>query len=234
MAEALKLLEGLDPKSRDELSQFIEQENGRAKIQQGILEFTDRCFKRCTIGKLGNHLDRHEETCLQNCVDRWLDRKGVGLGAFENQKTFLEHYQALDQDLMKTHFNHLYTQLLELKSLLKEWARQYGPDIHAQPSFKNEFSQMCKAIGIDPLASTGSKKSIFSSDGFGIRDFYFVIELCRQTRHDNGGLIPLQDALTCINERRQQSGGMPVSEEDILHSIKTMDILSSGLNVLLH
>ncbi|EMR08035.1 hypothetical protein PNEG_03478 [Pneumocystis murina B123] len=88
MTDTLKLLESLDNKSRDELSQFIEQENGKAKIQQGffhiflnkikklykgILEFTDRCFKRCITNKLGNNLDRTEETCLQNCVDRWLD-----------------------------------------------------------------------------------------------------------------------------------------------------------------
>ncbi|KTW26097.1 hypothetical protein T552_02992 [Pneumocystis carinii B80] len=86
MSDTLKLLESLDNKTRDELSQFIEQENGKAKIQQGILEFTDRCFKRCITNKLGNNLDRSEETCLQNCVDRWLDVNIHLIKYLENSK----------------------------------------------------------------------------------------------------------------------------------------------------
>ncbi|KAG4303026.1 hypothetical protein PCANB_000637 [Pneumocystis canis] len=165
---------------------------------------------------------------------RW---KGIGLGVFESQEKSIQQYEQLSYDLIKTHSDHLSMQLLEFKTILIDFAQKYGPDIHANPSFRNQFSQMCKAIGMDPLALKGSRKRIFWSDILGIRDFYFalsiqVIELCRYTRHENGGLIELQYALKRINEIRLNSGGTPVSKEDILQSIKVLDILSSELKVI--
>ncbi|KAG4303914.1 hypothetical protein PORY_002658 [Pneumocystis oryctolagi] len=163
--------------------------------------------------------------------------RGVGLGAFENQEKYAQQCKELGQDLIKTHSEHLSVQLSAFKAILAEFSRKYRRDIHSNPSFRSAFSQMCRAIGIDPLASTGSKKRTFWSDMLDIRDFYFglsvqIIELCRRTRRENGGLIELQYALQCINEIRLCSGGTVVSEEDILQSIKTLDILASGFKVI--
>ncbi|ORX98267.1 hypothetical protein K493DRAFT_313697 [Basidiobolus meristosporus CBS 931.73] len=55
-----------------ELAQFLEGENAKAKLQQSIHTFTDLCWDKC-ISKVGNKLDRSEEACLTNCVDRFLD-----------------------------------------------------------------------------------------------------------------------------------------------------------------
>ncbi|KTW26096.1 hypothetical protein T552_02991 [Pneumocystis carinii B80] len=164
-------------------------------------------------------------------------RRGVGLGAFENQEKSVEKYRELSSSLFKERSEDLFMQLSAFKGILAEFARNHGPDIYANPYLRNEFSQMCKAIGIDPLASTGSKKRNFWSDMLNIHDFYFglaveVVELCRNTRGENGGLIRLEQALRRINEIRQDSGGVVVSEEDILRSVKTLDILSSGLKVV--
>ncbi|KAG5518043.1 hypothetical protein PMAC_003229 [Pneumocystis sp. 'macacae'] len=164
-------------------------------------------------------------------------RRGVGLGAFENQEKYTEKCENLSKDLIKTHVENLSIQLSAFKVVLTEFARKYRRDIHADPSFRRAFSQMCKAIGIDPLASTGSKERTFWSNMLDIRDFYFglsvqVVELCRHTRRENGGLIELQQALQYINGIRKDSGGTLVSEEDILQSIKTLDILESGFKVI--
>lgn len=164
-------------------------------------------------------------------------RRGVGLGAFENQEKSAEKYKELSRSLIKAREDDLFMQLSAFKALLAEFARNHGSDIYADSSLRTAFSQMCTAIGVDPLASTGSKKPNFWSDVLNIRDFYFglavqVVELCRNTRRENGGLIELKQVLQRINDIRQDSGGILVSEEDILRSVKTLDILSSGLKVI--
>lgn len=63
----------LSVQEQQELAKFLETENSKARIQQSIHTFTDVCWDRCMTGKLGNRLSGSEETCLQNCVERFLD-----------------------------------------------------------------------------------------------------------------------------------------------------------------
>lgn len=58
----------MDPKLREEL--MIEEQ--RAKFQLQVLNFTDTCWDKC-IDKPGNKLDGRTESCLVNCVDRFID-----------------------------------------------------------------------------------------------------------------------------------------------------------------
>ncbi|KAF7726905.1 Mitochondrial import inner membrane translocase subunit tim8 [Apophysomyces ossiformis] len=55
-----------------ELAQFLEAENAKARIQQTVHSLTDTCWDKC-VGKVNNKLDRSEEACLSNCVERFLD-----------------------------------------------------------------------------------------------------------------------------------------------------------------
>ncbi|KAL1935497.1 hypothetical protein VTP01DRAFT_4637, partial [Rhizomucor pusillus] len=55
-----------------ELEAFLESENAKARIQQTVHSLTDRCWDKC-ISKVGNKLDHGQESCLSNCVDRFLD-----------------------------------------------------------------------------------------------------------------------------------------------------------------
>ncbi|KAI8989547.1 Tim10/DDP family zinc finger-domain-containing protein [Pilobolus umbonatus] len=55
-----------------ELGQFLEAEQAKARVQQTVHTFTDSCWDKC-ISKINNKLDRSEEACLTNCVDRFLD-----------------------------------------------------------------------------------------------------------------------------------------------------------------
>ncbi|XP_014287626.1 mitochondrial import inner membrane translocase subunit Tim8 [Halyomorpha halys] len=55
-----------------ELQQFLLIERERAKIQAQIHEFSDICWDKC-MDKPGNKLDSRTETCLANCVDRFID-----------------------------------------------------------------------------------------------------------------------------------------------------------------
>ncbi|CAO3679586.1 hypothetical protein G6F70_001831 [Rhizopus microsporus] len=55
-----------------ELGQFLEAEQAKARVQQTVHSLTDNCWDKC-INKVNNKLDRSEEACLANCVDRFLD-----------------------------------------------------------------------------------------------------------------------------------------------------------------
>ncbi|CDS03774.1 hypothetical protein LRAMOSA01175 [Lichtheimia ramosa] len=55
-----------------ELAQFLEGENAKARVQQTVHTLTDGCWDKC-ISKINNKLDRSEEACLANCVERFLD-----------------------------------------------------------------------------------------------------------------------------------------------------------------
>ncbi|KAK2797762.1 hypothetical protein FQN50_009091 [Emmonsiellopsis sp. PD_5] len=64
----------LNDADRREVTQFISNEAQKANIQQNVHHLADVCWKKCVPGKVSSGaLDRNEESCAQNCVDRWMD-----------------------------------------------------------------------------------------------------------------------------------------------------------------
>lgn len=64
-----------DKSSKDvdrELQDFILMEKQKAQFHAQIHEFNDLCWEKC-IDKPGSKLDSRTETCLNNCVDRFID-----------------------------------------------------------------------------------------------------------------------------------------------------------------
>ncbi|VVT49334.1 uncharacterized protein SAPINGB_P002219 [Magnusiomyces paraingens] len=66
-------LANLDASARKEIMEWIESENSKAKVQTSIHNFTDMCFKKCITKINSGSLDRNEESCLTNCLNRFLD-----------------------------------------------------------------------------------------------------------------------------------------------------------------
>ncbi|XP_078042763.1 translocase of inner membrane 8 [Augochlora pura] len=60
------------PKVDNELQEFLLAEKERAQFQAQIHEFNDFCWEKC-VDKPGTKLDSRTETCLHNCVDRFID-----------------------------------------------------------------------------------------------------------------------------------------------------------------
>ncbi|KAI8803144.1 putative TIM8-translocase of the mitochondrial inner membrane [Cladochytrium replicatum] len=63
---------GLDDKSQKELATFIENEERRAAFQRSVHVYADTCWDKC-ITKVKANLDKSDEVCLTNCVERFLD-----------------------------------------------------------------------------------------------------------------------------------------------------------------
>lgn len=84
---------------------------------------------------------------------------------------------------------------------------------------------MCNAIGVDPLISSNTKKPGSGATGSfwtqmlggSVNDFYFelavrVVEVCRDTRAENGGMMAVDEVAQRVQKGRGIGGGMEVSE----------------------
>lgn len=96
---------------------------------------------------------------------------------------------------------------------------------------------MCNAIGVDPLISSNTKKggqggtgSFWSQMlGGSVNDFYFelavrVVEVCRETRAENGGMMAVDEIAKRVQKGRGIGGGMEVSEYVHMRNIKVQTI----------
>ncbi|ESZ92286.1 putative metal ion transporter C27B12.12c [Sclerotinia borealis F-4128] len=73
-------LSKLSDRDKQELQQFIVNETQKTQIQQAVHSLTDVCWKKCITGNIrSGKLDKGEESCAMNCVDRFLDSSQVVL-----------------------------------------------------------------------------------------------------------------------------------------------------------
>ncbi|KAI8923039.1 EAP30/Vps36 family-domain-containing protein [Entophlyctis helioformis] len=124
------------------------------------------------------------------------------------------------------------TLLATFKSNLEEFAQKHKKDIRRDPVFRMHFQRMCNNVGVDPLASNKG----FWSDILGFGDFYYelgvqIAEVCLATRESNGGLIDLIE-LKRLVEKTRGKNAQPISEDDIVRSIKTLKPLGNGFDVI--
>ncbi|KAH0608544.1 uncharacterized protein H6S33_001678 [Morchella sextelata] len=172
-------------------------------------------------------------------------RKGVGLGALTRTTHTRSTYTTHGAALQKSHIDQLTTQLSVFQAQLSHFARTHAADIRSNPAFRHEFARMCAAIGVDPLASSSGKKGSFWAEllGGSVGDFYFdlavrVVEVCRRTRGENGGLIAVAEVVDRLRGgaegegegEAEAEGG--VGEEDVLRAVEALKPLGSGFAVV--
>ncbi|KAI4242530.1 MAG: hypothetical protein L6R42_010978, partial [Xanthoria sp. 1 TBL-2021] len=173
-------------------------------------------------------------------------RRGVGLSAFQNRSALSTQYASHGASLRSNHASSLQNQLSVFQSLLHNFAIQHGDTIRSDPTFRAEFARMCNAIGVDPLAGSNVKGKSGSKGkgswwaqtlGGDVNDFYFelavrVVELCRATRGENGGLIGVEECREMVGKGKGIGGGMDISDDDVLRAVKSLDPLDSGFSVV--
>lgn len=153
-----------------------------------------------------------------------MSRKGVGLAAFDRSRITSAQYASHGSTLRSSNAQALETQLAVFRSLLQQFAQTHARDIRSDPAFRAQFARMCAAIGVDPLASSshgggggsGSGSVWAQLLGRSVNDFYFelavrVVEVCGETREENGGLIEVRKARERIQRGRVE--GAPVVSE---------------------
>lgn len=174
-------------------------------------------------------------------------RRGVGLSAFQNRSSLSTSYASHGASIRSEHLTSLQTQLSVFRSLLHNFAIQHADTIKSNPTFRAEFARMCNAIGVDPLAGSNVKGKSGGAKGIGslwakvlggdVNDFYFelavrVVELCRASRGENGGLLGVDECKELVKRGKAIGGGMDVSDDDILRAVKSLKPLGSGFSIV--
>ncbi|KAL4976074.1 EAP30/Vps36 family-domain-containing protein [Aspergillus desertorum] len=176
-------------------------------------------------------------------------RRGVGLGAFANRTQATQSYANHGANLRSTHISSLQTQLSVFQTLLHNFALEHSSTIKSNPTFRAEFARMCNAIGVDPLAASNVKgkngrKTLGDGASFwtqimggDMNDFYFevavrVVELCRETRSENGGLIGVEECRKRVGKGRAIGSGLEVTDDDVLRAVKALEPLGSGFSII--
>ena len=169
-------------------------------------------------------------------------RRGVGLGAFTNRTQTSQSYATRGSQLKASNADSLQTQLSVFQSLLHTFAIEHAATIKSNPVFRAEFARMCNAIGVDPLAGSNIKgkkaESLWTKVlGHDVNDFYFevavrIVELCRSSRDENGGLLGVNECCESIAKGTTIGGGLQVSEDDIRRAVSSLAPLGSGFNVI--
>ncbi|KAJ5543077.1 hypothetical protein N7535_005506 [Penicillium sp. DV-2018c] len=199
-----------------------------------------------------------------------MSRRGVGLGAFANRTQATQSYATHGANLRSTHTASLQTQLSVFQSLLHTFALEHSSTIKSNPTFRAEFARMCNTIGVDPLAASNIKgkngrRGLGEGGSFwtqimggDMNDFYFevavrVVELCRETRSENGGLIGVEECRKRVGKGKAIGSGLEVSEyevhlsmtckkvtdlvfgldsDDILRAVRSLEPLGSGFSII--
>jgi ESCRT-II complex subunit VPS22 len=176
-------------------------------------------------------------------------RRTPGLSSLSSRGLQNHHYTSHGAALRTRNAASLETQLSVFQSLLHNFALTHSKDIRANPAFRAEFARMCSALNIDFLASSYNKNAQSGSSGAGgesiwaqllggsVNDFYFnlgvlIVEECRATRAENGGLISVSDLRTRIQKGRGIGGGMTVSDDDVKRAVDSLAPLGSCFTIM--
>jgi ESCRT-II complex subunit VPS22 len=163
-----------------------------------------------------------------------MHRRGVGLAAFDRQKQATSRYTQLSTSLSQSQLAHLNSQLSQFRTALTHFASTHREKIKSDPQFRHAFQQMCTSIGVDPLA--GPRKGGWWAELLGLGDWQYelgvqIVDVCVSTRDRNGGIIELSELVRMVTKLRGVQGGT-ISEEDVIRSIKTLQPLGAGYQVM--
>ena len=174
----------------------------------------------------------------------------AGLKVKQEQKAA---YQSKGSEVKEADLQAMEAQLGVFQSKLREFAHKYRREINSNPAFRQQFHEMCTAIGVDPLQSTKG----FWTELLGLGSFYYelsvqLVELCYVTRPSNGGLLSLSDATHQLSLRRQHQfsksysskssssttnlSSSPIltiiSQDDVERAVQVLQELGNGFRII--
>ncbi|KAF8162964.1 EAP30/Vps36 family-domain-containing protein [Crassisporium funariophilum] len=163
-----------------------------------------------------------------------MHRRGVGLAAFDRQEQSKRSFAQLSSQLSQSQVENLHSQLNQFRTALAHFASTHRESIKNDPSFRHAFQQMCSSIGVDPLA--GPRKGGWWAELLGLGDWQYelgvqIVDVCVSTRERNGGLIEMSELLRLVSKLRGVEGD-GITEDDVVRSIKTLQPLGAGYQVV--
>lgn len=145
-----------------------------------------------------------------------------GLAAFNADRS--ERFEATFNVLSKQN-KELDEQLNVFQLKLVQFAKDHNKELKEHPEFRMKFIKMCTSIGIDPISLFDKERHLFD-----VNDFYYeicvkVIEVCRETKDLNGGVISFDELHRSYFEQ------FKVQVCDLQKSIEMLESLDGGFEV---
>lgn len=150
--------------------------------------------------------------------------KKFGLSAFDELEN--EKFQNVSSKVLERQSKELEQQLTVFRNKIIEFARIHNHELKANPEFRSRFVRMCSSIGIDPLSLFDRDQHLFNVDDFYYEICVKVIEVCRETKDMNGGIISFDELLNGYFKN------LNVNMEDLEKSIRMINSLEGGFEVL--
>ncbi|KZT18669.1 winged helix DNA-binding domain-containing protein [Neolentinus lepideus HHB14362 ss-1] len=182
--------------------------------------------------KLWQVLEYQIASTSRRCSE--MHRVGGGIAALERHQQAQRSFAELSSEISQTQITNLQSQLSQFRTALAHFASTHRDKIAKEPSFRHAFQQMCTSIGVDPLA--GPRKGGWWAELTGIGDWQYelgvqIVDVCISTREINGGLIEMAELIRLVSRLRGVNSG-EITEEDIVRSIKTLEPLGAGYQVV--
>lgn len=158
-------------------------------------------------------------------------RRRAGVGAIQKQKLEADKFRDKGTQLQDSQFEQMTRQVQVLKDNLEEFTEKYKSEIKKNPTFRRQFTEMCAAIGVDPLSSS---KGVWSVLGMG--DFYFelsiqIVEICLASAESTGGMMELTEVKERLSKSRRQKKQQEITTEDVLLATKKLKVFGNSFQV---
>lgn len=166
-------------------------------------------------------------------------RRKIGVSVVVKKKDEASQFSKVGKTLEDTKLSAVKEALASFRENLSEFAAKHKDKINNDPEFRQQFHTMCVGLGVDPLASNKG----FWADILGVGNFYFelglkIIQICIQTRVENGGIISL-DSLHNILQKQiilrsksSNNNDIKISIEDVKRSVEKLSVLGSGFRIV--
>lgn len=146
--------------------------------------------------------------------------KRFGVAAFGESKQY-----DLASNKLGSQSNEIKEQLSIFQEKLVKFAKHHNEELRDVPQFRAKFMRMCSAIGIDPLSLFDKNSHLFHIDDYYYQICVKIIEICRNTKDVNGGVISLEELH--VNYFKK----MNIEMEDIQKGIKMLEPLDGGFEL---
>lgn len=137
-------------------------------------------------------------------------------------------YASLGTLMLAAQTQELQTQLAVFREGLRVFGEENGSEIRENSALRRQFVQVCTAIGADPLALDGSG----GSEDLAVDLVVRVVEVCRDSRDLNGGILLVRELQSRLAEQHARLGRRPPSSEEVERAVRAVSALDGTFAVL--
>jgi ESCRT-II complex subunit VPS22 len=91
-------------------------------------------------------------------------RRRAGIGAIQKQQLEADKFKNKGTEIQENQFEQMTKQVQFLKENLEEFADKHKSEIKKNPTFRRQFTEMCSAIGVDPLSTSKGVWSVLGEN----------------------------------------------------------------------